>query len=107
MLTAWCWWAIAAGDLDAAADFADQACHLATHDDPSMPASAQTAAAAVAAVSSGSDADIERFASLVQQRNGSAAGRFAVILVGAIGSTLDEPDVAALCRTLGLESVTR
>ena len=78
VLTAWCWWALATGDLDAAADFADQACRLASHDDPSMPASAQTAAAAVAAVGSGSDADIERFASLVQQRNGDAAGRFAV-----------------------------
>jgi tetratricopeptide (TPR) repeat protein len=106
VLTASCWWAISAGELDAAAELADQACHLATHDDPSMPASAQTAAAAVAAVSSGSDADIEHFASLVRQRNGSAAGRFAVILVGAIGSTLDEPDVAALCHTLGLESLT-
>ena len=57
----------------------------ASHDDPSMPASAQTAAAAVAAVARGSDADIERFASVVRQRNGIAAGRFAVIFVGAIG----------------------
>ena len=107
VLTAWCWWALAAGDLDAAADFADQACHLDTHDDPSMPASAQTAAAAVAAVAVGSDADVEHFASLVEQRNGTAVGRFAVILVGAIGSTLDEPDVAALCHTLGLDRVSR
>jgi len=100
VLTAWCWWALATGDLEAAAEYAEQACRLASHDDPSMPASAQTAAAAVAAVASGSDADIERFASVVQQRNGIAAGRFAVILVGAIGSTLDQPDVAALCREL-------
>jgi predicted ATPase/DNA-binding SARP family transcriptional activator len=105
VLTAWCWWALAGGDLEASADFADQACRLASHDDPSMPASAQTAAAAVAAVGSGSDADIEHFASVVRQRNGSAAGRFAVILVGAIGSTLDEPDVAALYATLGLAPV--
>ena len=106
-LIALCWWAISGGDLAAAAEFADLACHLASHDDPSMPASAQTAAAAVAAVRSGSDADIEHFASLVEQRTGGAAGRFAVILVGAIGSTLDEPDVAALSRTLGLESIPR
>ena len=46
VLTAWCWWAIAAGDLEAAADFADQACRVASHDDPSMRVSAQTAAAA-------------------------------------------------------------
>jgi hypothetical protein len=72
-----------------------------------MRMSAQIAAAAVAAVGSGSTGDIERFASLVEQRNGSAAGRFAVLLVGAIGSTLDEPDVAGLCRTLGVEALTR
>ncbi len=36
--------------------------------------SAQTAAAAVAAVGSGSEGDIERFASLVQQRNGRRRG---------------------------------
>ena len=100
-----CWWAIAAGDLDAAASFADQACHAASHDDPSMRMSAQTAAAAVAAVGSGSEVDIERFAALVRERrSGSDAGRFAAVSVGAVGSTLDEPDVAALYRTLGLEA---
>ncbi len=54
----------------AAADFADQACRGASHDDPSMRVSAQTAAAAVAALGSGSEVDIERFAALVRQRNG-------------------------------------
>ncbi len=72
-----------------------------------MRMSAQTAAAAVAAVESGSEGDIERFAALVRQRHGSDAGRFAAVTVGAVGSTLDEPDVAAMCRTLGLESVAR
>ncbi|MGH9132665.1 MAG: hypothetical protein ACRDZZ_01915, partial [Ilumatobacteraceae bacterium] len=105
VLTALCWWSMATGDLDAAAAFAERACRIATNDDPSMPASAQTAAAAVAAIGSGSAADVERFAALVRRRNGSDAGRYAVILVGAIGSTLDEPDVAAMCRTLGLEPV--
>ena len=99
-----CWWAIAARDLDAAAGFADQACRAASHDDPSMRMSAQTAAAAVAAVGSGSEADVERFAALVRQRNGSDAGRFVAVSVGAVGSMLDEPDVAALYRTLGLEA---
>ena len=37
----------------------------------------------------------------------SDAGRYAVATVGTVGSTLDEPDVAAMCRTLGLESVAR
>ena len=60
--------------------------------------------AAVAAVRSGSEADIERFAALVRQRNGSDAGRFAAVSVGAVGSTLDEPDVAALYHTLGLDA---
>jgi hypothetical protein len=68
-----------------------------------MRMSAQTAAAAVAAVGSGSEGDIERFAALVRQRNGDDAGRFAVATVGTVGSTLDEPDVAAMYRTLGLE----
>ena len=107
VLTARCWAAIAVGDLTAAADFADQACHGASHDDPSMRVSAQTAAAAVAVLGSGSEVDIERFAALVRRRNGSDAGRFAAMSVGAVGSTLDEPDVAAMCRTLGLESVAR
>ena len=92
------------GDLDAAAGFADQACRAASHDDPSMRMSAQTAAAAVAAIGSGSEADVERFAALVRQRNGSDAGRFVAVSVGAVGSMLDEPDVAALYRTLGLEA---
>ena len=105
VLTASCWRAIAAGDLETAADFADQACRDASHDDPSMRVSAQTAAAAVAAISSGSAADVERFGALVRQRNGSDAGRFAAMSVGALGSTLDEPDVAAMYRTLGLEQV--
>ena len=75
-----CWWAIAAGDLDAAAAFADQACHAASHDDPSMRMSAQTAAAAVAAVGSSSEVDIERFADLVRERrSGSDAGRFVAV----------------------------
>jgi predicted ATPase/DNA-binding SARP family transcriptional activator len=99
-----CWWAIAAGDLDAAAGFADQACRAVSHHEASMRMSAQIAAAAVAAVRSGSEADIERFAALVDQHNGSDAGRFAAVSVGAIGSTLDEPDVAALYRTLGLDA---
>ena len=100
-----CWLAIAAGDLEAAADFADQACQGASHDDPSMRVSAQTAAAAVAAVGSGSEDDIERFAALVRQRNGQRSpGVSPPSSVGAVGSTLDEPDVAAMCRTLGLES---
>jgi predicted ATPase len=103
VLTAWCWSAIAAGDLDRGADFADQACRVPSHDDRSMRMSAQTAAAAVAAVGSGSEGDIERFAALVRQRNGDDAGRFAVATVGTVGSTLDAPDVADLCRTLGLE----
>ncbi len=51
-----------------------------SHDDPSMRMSAQTAAAAVAAVDSGSEDDIERFAALVRQRNGSDAGRFAAAI---------------------------
>jgi hypothetical protein len=105
VLTASCWGAIAAGDLGTAADLADQACQGASHDDPSMRVSAQTAAAAVAAISSGTAADVERFGALVRQRNGSDAGRFAAVSVGAVGSTLDEPDVAAMYRTLGLEPV--
>jgi hypothetical protein len=68
--------------------------------------SAQAAAAAVAALGSGSEADVERFAALVRQRNGSDAGRYAAASVGAVGSTLDEPDVAALCHTLGLVPAT-
>jgi hypothetical protein len=107
VLTARCWAAIAAGDLVAAADLADQACQGASHDDPSMRMSAQTAAAAVAALDSGSRDDIERFSALVHRRHGTDAGRFAAISVGAVGSTLDEPDVAAMCRTLGLAPVPR
>ena len=42
---------------------------------------------------------------LLGRRNASDAGRFVVIAVGAVGSTLDEPDVAAMHRTLGLEQV--
>jgi hypothetical protein len=107
VLTAWCWSAIAVGDLDRAAEFADEACRGPSHDDRSMRMSAQIAAAAVAAAESGSEGDIEQFDALVRQRRGSDAGRFAVATVGTVGSTLDEPDVAGMCRTLGLESVSR
>ncbi len=70
-----------------------------------MRVSAQTAAATVAADHLRDRRDIERFGVLVRQRNGSDAGRFAAVSVGAVGSTLDEPDVAAMYRTLGLERV--
>jgi 2-methylcitrate dehydratase PrpD len=73
-------------------------------DDPSMRMSAQTAAAAVTAVGSGSEAGIQRFAALVRRRNGSDTRRFVAVSVGAVASTLDERDVAALYRTLGLEA---
>ena len=98
-----CWSAIAAGDLVRAAEYADQACRVPSHDDHSMLMSAQTAAAAVVAVGSGAKDDIERFAALVRQRNGHDAGRFAVATVGAVASTLDGPDVVAMCRTLGFD----
>ena len=98
--------AITTGNLVTAADFAGQACQGASHDDPSMRVSAQTAAAAVAVLGSGSEVDIERFAALVRERNGTVAGRFAALTVGAVGSTLDEPDVAAMCRTLGFANLS-
>ena len=106
VLTARCWLAITTGNLVTAADFAGQACQGASHDDPSMRVSAQTAAAAVAVLGSGSEVDIERFAALVRERNGTVAGRFAALTVGAVGSTLDEPDVAAMCRTLGFANLS-
>jgi predicted ATPase/DNA-binding SARP family transcriptional activator len=102
-----CWWALGGGDVDAAAGFAGQAREWAARgaDAHAQPA-ADAAAAAVAAVRTGAPADVARFDATCRARAGTAGvGRFVAILGGAIGSSLDEPDVAALSAKLGVGGV--
>ncbi len=90
------WWALAAGQPDAAAAFAADAAERASASgDPATQLLADTAMAAVTAVTHPTRHNAEVFAALTQQR---AQGR-------AYRSLTDEPDVAALAARLALPAL--
>jgi hypothetical protein len=92
---------MASGDLAAAAQYAVDACRRASDgSDASMSISAEVAAAAVALAESGSAPDRARLTDLVDRRTSSDAGRFVAMFGGAVGASLDEPDVVALMASL-------
>ncbi len=86
------WWALAAGHPDAAAFAADAAARASASGDPATQLLADTAMAAVTAITHPTRHNAEVFAALTQQR---AQGR-------AYRSLTDEPDVAALAARLAL-----
>ena len=96
-----CWWAMATGDLDAATAFAaDAVVHGAAGNDVLIAVSAETAVAAVALVTSGSDGDREAFDTQLERRASLGAGPYIALVRGPMAAPLDEPDVAALLATL-------
>lgn len=91
------WWALAAGEPDLAAGYADSARDLATRAaDPVIAVLADTVAAAVALTASNTTAHRDDFTRALVRR--ASAGRSAAFLEG----TLDEPDVDALAAAHGL-----
>jgi predicted ATPase len=87
------WWALAAGDPDAAAVFAaDAAAGASASGDPAAQLIADTAVAAVTAITHPTRGNTDAFVALAQRR---ARGR-------AYRSLTDEPDVAALAARLAL-----
>ena len=100
-LTSLCWWSLDAGDLDAAAAFAEEARRRAATEPRSrLAAAADIAAAAVRCAQTGDAADREAFLALVAERAAAPADRYLGLLTGSIGDHFDDPDVAAFIRSL-------
>jgi tetratricopeptide (TPR) repeat protein len=99
-LVGMCWWAIASGDLDSAATYADDARARAANDtDFPIAVAADTAAAAVALLRTGAPSDRAAFDEVLERRT-HAPGRYVMVAGGPMGASLDEPDVAALVASL-------
>ena len=94
MLAGLAWWALAAGHPDAAAFAVDAAERASASGDPAAQLLADTARAAVTAITRPTRHIAEVFVALAQQR---AQGR-------AYPSLTDEPDVAALAARLALSA---
>jgi predicted ATPase len=105
-LSALSWWAIDAGDLEAAATFAERARSSATEQpDELVRLVVDTAGVAAALVRADSAATRSTFTALLADRARIGTGRYIALIGGPIGAYLDEPDVAALTKGLGLALV--
>ena len=90
------WWAVSAGKADEAMVFAADACQAAAASgDPAVQLLADTAVAAVRALTDPTRPNAEAFIALAQQRAQS-------LPYGSLTSFTDEPDVAALAARLAL-----
>ena len=94
------WWAMAGGDLDAAATFAAQAQQRAGNDTDFPIAVAADTAAAVVALLTNDTVDTRGVLAEVLERRTLAPGRYVMVAGGPMGASLDEPDVAALVVSL-------
>jgi hypothetical protein len=94
------WWALAGGDLDAAATFAAQAQQRAANDTDFPIAVAADTAAAVVALLTKDTVDARGVLAEVLERRTLAPGQYVMVAGGPMGASVDEPDVAALVATL-------
>jgi len=99
-LTGLSWWAMAAGDLDAAASFAANAQERAAHVGDFPIAVAADMVAAAVAVSRTDTADDRATFSAVLERRRITPGNYVMVAGGPMGASLDEPDVTALVASL-------
>jgi predicted ATPase/DNA-binding SARP family transcriptional activator len=96
VLTGLAWWAVSAGQADDAMVFAADACQAAAASgDPAVQLLADTAVAAVRALTDPTRPNAEAFIALAQQRAQN-------LPYGSLTSFTDEPDVAALAARLAL-----
>ena len=101
-LTGWAWIALASDDGDGATRFATQACQRAARGaDKSMRLSAEITERAVAVMTDDTEAHRSQLRELVERRSVHDGGRFVAIRGGAVGASLDEPDIKRLIDSFG------
>jgi tetratricopeptide (TPR) repeat protein len=103
-LTGLSWWAMAIGDLDAAASFAANAQQRAANAVDFPIAVAADMAAAAVAVSTTDTADDRATFAEVLERGRMSPGNYVMVAGGPMGASLDEPDVAALVASLAADA---
>ena len=99
-LTGLSWWAITAGDLDAASTFAAEAQRRAANDTDFPIAVAADMVAAAVAVSTNDSPEARITLDEVLERRLLTPGRYIMVAGGPMGASLDEPDVAAFVASI-------